>query len=164
MQDLPILIPSTGQEHGLLYTRRMMLPLFPRQSSKIAVIKTGDSLGEKDTMPIQTVGKKIDNFYQKPDFAQAVAELENYRLTTSQQKLSSLTAQISEARQAYAQANTKLLQLKAVNPETVYNDTFILNLSDEDWGKTETGIQQSAERILAQGIPPGLPPKRPNGR
>ncbi|MGI8503147.1 MAG: HD family phosphohydrolase [Hassallia sp.] len=127
------------------------------QSSKITAIKTA-AQGQKNTMPIQTVGAKLDNISQKSDFAQAVAELEIYRLTTSQQNLSSLTAQISQARQAYAQANAKLLQLKAVNPETVYNDTFILNLSDDDWGKTETGIQQSAERILAQGIPPGLPP------
>jgi hypothetical protein len=137
-------------------------PKFPlktqKQSSKITVIKTGDSLAPKNTMSIQTVGAKLDNFPQKTDFAQAVAELEIYRLTTSQQSLSSLTAQISQARKAYAQANAKLLQLNAVNPETVYNDTFILNLSDDDWGKTETGIQQSVERILAQGISPGLPP------
>ncbi|MBW4568918.1 MAG: HDIG domain-containing protein [Tolypothrix carrinoi HA7290-LM1] len=128
-----------------------------KQSSKIAVIKTAIEV-QKDTIFLQTAGGKLDNISQKPDFAQAVAELETYRLTTSQQNLSSLTAQISQARQAYAQANAKLLQLKAVNPKTVYNDTFILNLSDEDWGKTETGIQQSAERILAQGIPLGLPP------
>ncbi len=129
-----------------------------KQSSKITIIKTGDSLAQKNIMPIQTVGAKLDNTSQKPDFAQAVAELETYRLTTSQQNLSSLTNQISQARQAYAQANAKLLELNAVNPETVYNDTLILNLSDDDWGKTETGIQQSVERILAQGISPGLPP------
>lgn len=128
-----------------------------KQSSKIAVIKTA-AQKQKNTMPIQTNPATLDNISQKPDFAQAVAELETYRLTTSQQNLSSLTAQISQARQAYAQANAKLLQLKAIKEETVYNDTFILNLSDEDWGKTETGIQQSAERILAQGISPGLPP------
>jgi putative nucleotidyltransferase with HDIG domain len=128
-----------------------------KHSSKIAVIKTEDSQGHKNTMPIQTVGAKLDNISQKPDFAQALAKLETYRLTTSQQNLSSLTAQISQARLAYAQANAKLLQLNAVKEKTVYNDTLILNLSDDDWGKTETGIQQSAERILAQGIPPGLP-------
>jgi cyclic-di-AMP phosphodiesterase PgpH len=128
-----------------------------KQSSQITVINE-DLLEQKNTTPIQPLTAKINNISQKPDFAQAVAELETYRLTTSQQNLSSLTAQISQVRKAYAQANSKLLQLKAVNPETVYSDTLILNLSDQDWGKTERGIQQSAERILAQGIPPGLPP------
>ncbi len=128
-----------------------------KQTNKITGIKTA-AQGQKNTMSIQAVGAKFDNLSQKPDFAQAVAELETYRLTTSQQNLSSLTAQISQARKAYAQANAKLLELNAVNPETVYNDAFILNLSDDDWGKTETGIQQSVERILAQGISPGLPP------
>lgn len=127
-----------------------------KHSSKIAVIKTEEEKGHKNTMPVQTNPAKLDNISQKPDFAQAVAKLETYRLTTSQQNLSSLTAQISQARLAYAQANAKL-QLNAVKEKTVYNDTLILNLSDDDWGKTETGIQQSAERILTQGIPPGLP-------
>lgn len=130
-----------------------------KHNSKIVIIKTGDLQGQKNIMPIQTVGAKVDNFPQKPDFAQAVAELQTYRLTTSQQNLSSVTAQISQARKAYAQANAKLLQLNAANPEIVYYDTSFLNLSDDDWAKTETGIQQSAERILAQGIPPGLPQK-----
>ncbi len=128
-----------------------------KQSSQITVIN-GDSLEQKNTTPIQALNAKLNNISQKPDFAQAVAELETYRLTTSQQNLSSLTAQISQVRKAYAQANSKLLQLNALNPETVYNDSLILNLSDQDWGKTERGIQQSAERILAQGIPLGLPP------
>ncbi len=126
-----------------------------KQSSQISVVKTTVLQGQKDTIPIQTVGAKdIDS--QKPDFAQAVAQLQTYRLTTSQQNLSSVTAQISQARKAYVQANAKL-QLNAVKEKTIYNDTFVLNLSDDDWGKTETGIQQSAQRILAQGISPGLP-------
>ena len=138
-------------------TQRKFALKTQNQNSKITAIKTAAQV-QKETMPIQAVGAKFDNISQKPDFAQAVAELETYRLTTSPQNLSSLTAQISQVRQAYAQANAKLLELNAVNPETVYNDAFILNLSDDDWGKTETGIQQSVERILAQGISPGLPP------
>ncbi|MBW4449536.1 MAG: HD family phosphohydrolase [Spirirestis rafaelensis WJT71-NPBG6] len=130
-----------------------------KHSAKIVIIKTGDLQGQKNIMPIQTVGAKVDNFSQKTDFAQAVAELQTYRLRTSQQNLSSVTAQISQARKAYAQANAKLLQLNAANRERVYYDTSFLNLSDDDWGKTETGIRQIAERILAQGIPPGLPQK-----
>lgn len=130
-----------------------------KHSTKIVIIKTGDLQGQKNIMPIQAVGAKVDNFSEKPHFAQAVAELQTYRLTTSQQNLSLVIAQISQARKAYAQANAKLLQLNAVNPERVYYDTSFLNLPDDDWAKTERGIQQSAERILTQGIPPGLPQK-----
>jgi cyclic-di-AMP phosphodiesterase PgpH len=95
---------------------------------------------------------------QKTDFNQAVAELEAYRFTTSEQNLSSLIALISQSRQAYAQASVQLLQLETNDSDTVYNGTVLLDLSDDEWAKTQTGIRQSAERVLAQGIPSGLLP------
>ncbi|WGV25517.1 HD family phosphohydrolase [Halotia branconii] len=95
---------------------------------------------------------------QKTDFTQALAELEAYRLKTSEQNLSSLIAQISQSREAYAQASVQLLQLETNNSDTVYNNTVLLDLSDDEWAKTQAGIRQSAERILAQGIPSGLLP------
>ncbi|AFY35105.1 HD family phosphohydrolase [Calothrix sp. PCC 7507] len=91
------------------------------------------------------------------EFTQAVAELETYRITTTDRNLSSLIDQILQARQKYAQANTKLLQMEAVKPQAVYENTILLNLSDEDWVKTQVGIHDSSKRILAQGIPYGLP-------
>ncbi|MFK0731900.1 MAG: HD family phosphohydrolase [Gloeotrichia echinulata GP01] len=94
---------------------------------------------------------------QKVDFSQAVAELENYRITTSQQNLSSLIAQILQARQKYVQAKAKLVQMPAVKLEISYDQNIVLDLSDDDWEKTRTGITQSSERILTQGIPFGLP-------
>ncbi|MBE9035443.1 HD family phosphohydrolase [aff. Roholtiella sp. LEGE 12411] len=100
--------------------------------------------------------KSID-FSQNINFIQAVAELQAYRVTTSEKNLSSLIAQISQARQAYTQATAKLLQLETLNPETVYEETVLLDLSDGEWLKTQTGIHESAERILTQGIPSGLP-------
>ncbi|MGJ5672980.1 MAG: HD family phosphohydrolase [Nostochopsis sp.] len=101
--------------------------------------------------------KPIDLF-QSAEFAQAMAELEAYRLKSSTQNLVSLLDKVSQARQGYIQATIKLSQLLSENPKTVYEATFFLNLSDEDWVNTQKGIQHSAERILAQGIPPGLPP------
>ncbi|MBH8555572.1 HD family phosphohydrolase [Nostocaceae cyanobacterium CENA357] len=95
---------------------------------------------------------------QKTDFTQAVAELETYRLTTSEQNLFSLIAQISQSRQAYTQASVQLLQLETNDSDTIYNGTVVLNLSDDEWTRTQIGIRQSAERILAQGIPSGLLP------
>ncbi len=58
---------------------------------------------------------------QKTDFIQAIAELEAYRIKTSEQNLSSLIAQISQSRQAYAQARVQLLQLETNDSDTIYN-------------------------------------------
>ncbi|MEH2324088.1 MAG: HD family phosphohydrolase [Nostoc sp.] len=100
--------------------------------------------------------KPVD-FSQNTDFTQAVAELESYRVTTSEKNLSLVIAQISQARQRYTQATAKLLQLETVTPEAVYEESLLLDLSDAEWETTQMGIHQSAERILTQGIPQGLP-------
>jgi hypothetical protein len=92
------------------------------------------------------------------DFTQALAELEAYRLKTSQQNLSILIQQISQARQKYNQAIAKLYQLTNKS-KNVYNETSFLDLSDDEWTKTKTLIQESAARIITQGIPEGLPPE-----
>ncbi len=92
------------------------------------------------------------------DFTQALAEIEIYSLTTSELNTSALIARIAQAREGYVKANQKISQLALVNPEIAYNGTYFLDLSDDDWAKTQKGIQQSADRILTQGIPPGLPP------
>lgn len=116
-------------------------------------------MSENPLLPVSSPpdAKSLD-FFQKADFTQAVAELEAYRLKTSTQNLSSLLVKISQARQGYAQAKAKLVQLLSENSETEYELASFLDLSDEDWAKTQMGIKLSAERILTQGIPPGLPP------
>ncbi|MEH2107872.1 HD family phosphohydrolase [Nostoc sp.] len=101
--------------------------------------------------------KEPVDFSQNTDFTQAVAELESYRLTTSEKSLSLLIAQISQTRQRYTQATAKLLQLETVGSEAVYEESLLLDLSDVEWEKTQMGIHQSTERILTQGIPQGLP-------
>lgn len=90
--------------------------------------------------------------------AQAATQLEVYRLMTTQAQFSALIASISQARQRYAKALNKLSQLQAAKPPTLY-ESSLLELSNADWWKTETGIRTSAERMLAQGISPGLQPK-----
>ncbi|QKQ77379.1 HD family phosphohydrolase [Nostoc sp. TCL240-02] len=107
----------------------------------------------------RTTSQKTEpvDFSQSTDFTQAVAELESYRVTTSEKNLSLLIAQISQTRKRYTEATTKLLQLETVTPEAVYEESFLLDLSDVEWEKTQMGIHQSAERILTQGIPQGLP-------
>ncbi|MEH1970348.1 HD family phosphohydrolase [Nostoc sp.] len=114
---------------------------------------------KSDSQSSQVNPQKTDpvDFSQNTDFTQAIAELESYRLTTSEKNLSLLIAQISQVRQRYTEATTKLLQLETVSPEAVYEESLLLDLSDVEWEKTQMGIHQSIERILTQGIPQGLP-------
>ncbi len=128
------------------------IPLHPNRT-----VSSSESKPSLLTITSKPEAKPID-FFQSAEFTQAMAELEAYRLKTSTQKLVSLLDKVSQARQGYTQATIKLSQLLSENPQTAYESTFFLHLSDEDWAKTQKGIQQSAERILAQGIPPGLPP------
>lgn len=87
--------------------------------------------------------------------AQAVAQLQAYRLTTSPEKFSLLIVTLSQVRQRYAQALAKYSKLVA-SIGTPY-EASLLDLSDAQWKQTQIGILDSCERILTQGIPPGLP-------
>ncbi|WP_248277366.1 HD family phosphohydrolase [Brasilonema octagenarum] len=100
---------------------------------------------------------KANDLFQNIGFAQAVAELQAYRLISSKQNFSSVIAHITKTRQGYAQAKSKLTDLVIAKPEIVYDEASILNLSDEYWTKIKIEVQQSLERILTQGISPGLP-------
>ncbi|MBR8838416.1 MAG: HD family phosphohydrolase [Stigonema ocellatum SAG 48.90 = DSM 106950] len=111
----------------------------------------GNSVG------LGTLDAKPLDLFQKVDFTQAMAELEAYRLSTSKQNWSSLIQQISKARLGYATEIAQILQAITLKRETPYNETSFLDLSDEEWAKTQVGIQQSEQLILGQGIPPGLP-------
>ncbi|MHC5934085.1 HD family phosphohydrolase [Nostoc sp.] len=137
------------QKKGTRQTAASSRSSSPNQERQPSTTPKSDSQN-----PDQT--KTVD-FSQNTDFTQAVAELESYRVTTSEKNLSSLIAQISQTRQRYTQATTKLLQLETVSPEAVYEESLLLNLLDVEWEKTKMGIYQSSERILTQGIPQGLP-------
>jgi len=92
------------------------------------------------------------------DFNQTLTELAAYRQATSEQNLASLLAQILQARQKYAQTLKKLATMGVEESRKIYTQTAFWELSDDNWVKTQIGIHQSAERILTQGIPSGLPP------
>ncbi|MBD2446099.1 HD family phosphohydrolase [Nostoc sp. FACHB-152] len=115
---------------------------------------------DSDNLILPKLSKEVQ-FVEVPEnnsFKQALAELDAYRMSTSVQNLNSLLEQISQVRKAYSQAKSQLSQLENKNPETVYKETVILDLSDDDWTTTHTAVRQIAERILTQGIPEGLPP------
>ncbi|WP_348231771.1 HD family phosphohydrolase [Trichocoleus sp. DQ-U1] len=83
----------------------------------------------------------------------AVAELQAYHQAASPQDFLALISTINQARAQYAKA---VAAFSDGNPERRY-DASLLDLSNEAWQQTKTGIPQVAERMLTQGIPPGLP-------
>lgn len=95
-------------------------------------------------------------FLNNEAYAAAVKELEAYR-QKAPKKFSNLIATISQARQRYAIALNRLSLLQTTKPPTIY-ESSLLNLSNSNWQKTQEGIRTSADRILAQGISPGLQP------
>lgn len=65
--------------------------------------------------------------------------------------LSTLTNRVMVARQRYT-STIALLQAPY--------DTTLFEVSDPAWQKTQTEITQALDRMLTQGIPPGLPPSQ----
>ncbi len=86
---------------------------------------------------------------------EAVIELQLKSQRTSPD-IGKLIDKIVQVRQQYAQAKTKLAQAPSDVAKAL--DNSLLELSDEEWKKTQTVIKSSADRILTQGIAPGLPP------
>ncbi|MDZ8263371.1 HD family phosphohydrolase [Nostoc sp. ChiQUE01b] len=137
------------QKKGTAASSRPLSIAAPNQKRQPRITSKSDSQSLEKT--------ELVDFSQNTDFTQAGAELESFRLTTSEKSLSLLIAEISQTRQRYTQATAKLLKLETVSSEAVYEESLLLDLSDGEWEKTQIGIHQSIERILAQGIPQGLP-------
>ncbi|WP_052672237.1 HD family phosphohydrolase [Aliterella atlantica] len=89
--------------------------------------------------------------------AAASLELQSYSWKTSPEKLSELIAKVTQARQQYAGAKSKITQEQVNRPNSFYKDD-LLDLSDEEWAKTQILLRTTCDRILTQGISPGLQP------
>ena len=97
---------------------------------------------------------------QAPDLPQApnsslqvaIAELKNYRHSSSVEDISALVEVTVRARQRYKAA----VAATAAQDGSFY-DASLLSLSDPEWSQLKTTIRSAAERILGQGVAPGLP-------
>lgn len=85
----------------------------------------------------------------------AIIELQSYRRTASPEDFSALQELISRARQRYAAA-LEALRDSDTESNSVY-DATLLRLTDSEWIQTRVGIRRSLERMLVQGISPGVP-------
>ncbi|XHX81031.1 MAG: HD family phosphohydrolase [Stenomitos frigidus ULC029] len=86
----------------------------------------------------------------------AFAELRSYRRTVSAADYTALVDTINEARSQYQVALKSLPKLAPPETTPVF-DASLLDLSDPDWRLLQTRLLQAVDRILAQGIPSGLP-------
>ena len=97
---------------------------------------------------------------KRPDFnlgLQKVAdELEAYRESTSENRFNTLIAQITLTRYRYSQAWKSLAQRKIARLDDK-ELIILLDLTEQEWKVTKKTILQTADRILTQGIPLGIP-------
>lgn len=87
---------------------------------------------------------------------QAVAELHAYRQAASSEDFSALIQKVTRARRLYFQAVAAQSEPPALGPIKAC-DASLFDLSEAAWQEMQEKIYQAAQRILAQGIPAGLP-------
>jgi hypothetical protein len=104
-----------------------------------------------ETFKAQSASKNKPSTPANNSTAEAIIELQSLSWR-SPENVTKLINKITQVRQQYAQAKTKL----ALNPRNI--DKLVLELSDEEWKKTQRAINSSKDCILTQGIAPGLPP------
>jgi putative nucleotidyltransferase with HDIG domain len=87
---------------------------------------------------------------------QTAAELSTYRQQVTASEFESLLAKIALSRYRYSQAWQKLQQKTGIR---LYDEEIIalLDLDELAWETTQKTVLQASERILTQGIPPGMP-------
>lgn len=86
----------------------------------------------------------------------ALAELQAYQQKASAADFQQLKETIKQARRRYFKAVAAIAELSATQLNNAY-DTELLELSETAWQQMQVGIYKAADRILAQGISPGLP-------
>ncbi|HEY9737434.1 MAG TPA: HDIG domain-containing metalloprotein [Trichocoleus sp.] len=87
----------------------------------------------------------------------AVRELLGYRQRTSQQQFLELQIQIANARRQYQRAKDNLEKIANQDEGTVALNPGVLDLTDPEWETTRLAVRKASDRMLTQGIMPGLP-------
>ena len=150
--------------------RRLVQP-FPFVSTKVISLESQQYLRSCEDSRFKIILESLKNQQSPnsqpnstssntPDFnvvlQQTIAQLQAYRQQISSKKFESLIFKVTLIRYRYAQAAKKIQQ----QPIPFLNETEftnILNLSDRQWSKTRKMLNLATERILAQGISPGMP-------
>ena len=107
-----------------------------------------------DAISIKSLRGEEPNFNLKEQ--KAIAQLQAYRQRATDRDFQALLAEIKIARYRYAQGwkNIEEQPIGNLTPEEIVN---LLSLSDREWTTTKNVLTLATERILTQGIAPGMP-------
>jgi cyclic-di-AMP phosphodiesterase PgpH len=149
VSDLPFVNPSTLSTATQQYLRQaseaewQQAIASAQMNGTVALLPSGSN-GSSKPPSLITSSQQL-----------AIIELQNYQRTASAEDFAALKQIILRARQSYATA-TKTLADVSGEPGSFY-DVSLLNLTAPEWNATRAGVRKVLERILLQGVAPGLP-------
>jgi cyclic-di-AMP phosphodiesterase PgpH len=149
VSDLPFVNPSTLSTTAQQYLRQA-----PEAEWKqaIASAQTNGTIALLPSTPNSSSNTpSLTNSSQQL----AIIELQNYLRSASPEDFTALKQLILRARQSYGVAAKALVET-ADEPGSFY-DVSLLNLTETEWNDTRAGVRRVLERMLLQGISPGLP-------
>ncbi|MGF1571411.1 MAG: HD family phosphohydrolase [Nodosilinea sp.] len=126
-------------------------------SSLVAPLPGESSAAERSQGAI-TLASLLRGQSLTPPQEKAIGELWAYRQRASTQDFAALLTTLEQSRQAYQQASANLALL-ALQIEGLNSSPNLLDLAPSEWRSAQVGIRKATERMLAQGIPSGLPPE-----
>ncbi|XZN93143.1 MAG: HD family phosphohydrolase [Microcoleus sp.] len=146
---LPLARPELLSTNVQLYLRSC-----PEWEWRSILAQVGDGstkatpLSLESSDPTQATGNKSQQ--------DAVVQLQAYSRSVSKVEFKNLTEGISEVRQGYLNA-LEAMETKSVSRLGQIYDNSLFDLSDTVWQETQKGMSLVAKKMLAQGIPQGLP-------
>lgn len=93
-----------------------------------------------------------------PSEQQAIAEFWSYRQRATPEEFERLLSTVTQAHQSYQTARANLAVLSA-QVDGLVDSPALFELSPRLWSEAQMGMRKATDRMLAQGIPPGLPPE-----
>jgi hypothetical protein len=92
------------------------------------------------------------------DEQRAISEFWSYRQRSTPEEFERLLTNVDKAHQRYQAARANLALL-ASQIEGVVDTPVLFELDSSEWSEIRQGMEQAMDRMLAQGIPEGLPPE-----
>ena len=147
--QFPLTSPSVISTAAQLYLRNC-----PEWEWRSILAQVGDGGATSGRLSLESP----TNSEQTASKAQqdATAQLLAYRRSVRAADFKSLIDSMEEARGRYLNALDALEKQSVSGFGHIY-DTSLFDLSDAAWQETQTAISRAAKRMLAQGIPQGLP-------
>ncbi len=135
---------------------------FPFISGSLIPLGTQQYLRSVDEKSWQTIQAALFSDKSEPDpklqpeTKEAITWLKSYEKSTSTTTLKGLLKTIKQSRQRYYAAKREVLNAKTSNLTPEVLGTF-LDLDDDTWPTTQKTINTTLNRILLQGLAPGIP-------